>query len=236
MKHPVLAFGMAMVLCACSSGSSSSPSGGGPGQGGDGGADPGPDTSGSTPDLQVRPTSVYSGFDQTHTFRIPIAVYGAGKDLKVTLSDPSAATIEPAALKDPKGDDGKWYILTVKKVGQTSFTATAGGQSAQSSIHVVDYGRDRYAAGEKRYLNADGTKPACTKCHGGQDGIDHSPAALASVEDNRVETVITTGQRISGGPIPDVEQGHRWDPSEDQLAGLVTYLRALPPKNFVGIQ
>ncbi|HWL88447.1 MAG TPA: hypothetical protein VNO21_21740 [Polyangiaceae bacterium] len=231
--RPTLAVAAAMLACACSS---SDPSqSGSDGLGKDGDAGTAPDTSGSVPDFLVKPSAVYSGYDGTHTFRIPIAVYGAGSDLNVTLADPSAVSVEPAALVNTSGDDGKWYMLTVKQPGQTSLTATSGGHTGQISINVVSYASDRYGVGQQRYMNGDGDKPPCTQCHGGQNGIDHSPAALASAQDNQVATVIATGQSIAGFPI-QTTMNHRWAPDETTLDGLVTYLRALPPRGFVGVQ
>jgi hypothetical protein len=193
----------------------------------------GSDTSASVPDLQLRPAAVYSGFDGTHTYRAPIAAYGAAADLTLTAADPSVVSIEATALKNPGGDTGKYFMLTMKKAGTTQLTASSGGASSSATLTVTSYTTARYEAGEQRYLNGGGSssQPACTQCHGGQAGIDHSPAALASAEDPAVKTVITTGITIAGSPINSTPP-HMWTATEPQLDGLVTYLRALAPKNF----
>lgn len=191
----------------------------------------GSDTSNSTPDLQFLPAAVYSGFDGTHPFKAPIAVYGGGDDVVVTAADPSVCDIEPTALLDPGSDRGKWFMLTMKKAGATQLTTTSGGKSATVLLTVTEYAPGRYAVGESRYTNAAGAEPACLQCHGGQAGIDHSPAALASAQDAQIEAVITTGIKVAGNPIQSTPE-HTWTPTSAQLDGLVTYLRALPPRNF----
>lgn len=199
--------------------------------GGESDADLSGDTAGSTPDLQLLPRALYSGFDGANTFQAPIAVYGAGDDVTVTAADPTVVDIAPTALKDPRGDQGRWFMLTMKKAGATDITASSGGVTVSVPLTVAAYASGRYAVGKARYENAAGAEPACEMCHGGQSGIDHSPAALASAQDPEIETVITTGIKIGGSPIFSVPE-HTWTPTQAQLDGLITYLRALPPRNF----
>ncbi|WP_394847311.1 hypothetical protein LZC95_07570 [Pendulispora brunnea] len=220
----VLLVGVAMLACACSSSDSG-------GEERDAGTEP--DTSGSTPDFQVQPTELYSGYDEEHVFHIPFAAYGAGTDLKATVADTSVASIEPTTFQGDPSDTGKWYMLTVKKAGKTKVTVTSGGKTKEVSVNVVGYDKNRYAAGEARYNSADGSQPPCAECHSKKDGPDHSPYKLAPIPDNQVKLIITTGI-LDGFPIKDVQQNHRWTPNDEQLAGLVTYLRALPPRGFSG--
>src|SRR5687767_10989454 len=44
--------------------------------------------------FEFRPLKSFSGYDGTHTFKAPVAVYDSESDLKVT-GDTSAVTIEP---------------------------------------------------------------------------------------------------------------------------------------------
>ncbi|WP_394836967.1 hypothetical protein LVJ94_08670 [Pendulispora rubella] len=220
----VLLVGAAMLACACSASDAG-------GEQRDAGTEP--DTSGSTPDFQVQPTDVYSGFDGTNTFHIPFAAYGAGADLKATVADTSVVSLEPTTFQGDSSDTGRWYMLTAKKVGTTKVTVTSGGKIKEVSVTIVGYDQSRFQAGKARYTTADGSQPACADCHAKQDGPDHSPYKLAPIPDNQVRLIITTGI-LDGFPIKDVEQGHRWTPNADQLAGLVTYLRALPPRGFGG--
>lgn len=187
--------------------------------------------------LGFRPAIAYSGFDGTHTFQIPVAVYNAGTDLTVTADDATAATVTPTALLSPTKngitDAGKYFLVTTKKAGTITLTARTNGQSATSTITVTAYGTDRWTTGQQRYLTGEGGDPPCTDCHAGTAGIDHSPAALATVTDDAVGVTITTGVNPGGNTILiDGKPGHTWTATDAELAGLVTYLRALAPKGF----
>ena len=188
--------------------------------------------------LTFMPEKSYSGFDGTHAFVVPVAVYDSGDDLQVTADDPSAVEIVPKKLTNPvrpdgTTDNGKYFFVTVKKAGTITLTATSGGKTAESSITVAEYTTDRWAAGEARYKNGSGGEPACTECHVNGQAIDHSPAALATATDEKIAVVITTGISTSGFPIKiDNEPGHRWTVTDEELDGLVTYLRSLEPRGF----
>jgi len=188
--------------------------------------------------LAFMPEKSYSGFDGTHDFIVPLAVYDSGDDLKVTVSDPSAAEIAPKQLTNPvrpdgTTDNGKYFFVRVKKAGTITLTATSNGKTAESTITVTEYSTDRWAAGEARYKNGGGAEPACADCHVNGEAIDHSPAALATATDEKIAVVITTGISTSGFPIKiNDEPGHRWTVTDEERDGLVTYLRSLEPRGF----
>lgn len=188
----------------------------------------------ATPDLQLRPEASYTGFDGTRSFKVPFAVYGSGADLKVSASDPSAVEIVPAALANPQGDDGKYFLVTAKKAGNYTISAETAGRKVSSQLTISTYAPTRYTAGDTRYKVgfAPKSEPACTTCHGGAGGIDHSPASLASVPDEDVAVIISTGI-LNGQPIV-IAGGvkHQWTTTAAEMDGLVTFLRALPPKGF----
>lgn len=179
--------------------------------------------------LTFLPAKAFTGTDGTHTFKAPFAVYNGGDDLVVTVLDPSLVDIAPAALTDPKGDTGSYFMITAKAAGKTTLTATSHGRTASLSLTVANYEGTRYAVGEKRYTNDAGSDPPCTQCHGGAMGVDHSPATLSGIDDPSVATIITTGI-VNGTPITEVN--HAWMLSTADRDGLITYLRALPPKGF----
>lgn len=181
-------------------------------------------------ELEMSPGTMYSGADGTHSFLVPFAVYKGGEDLKVTLSDPSVADIAPATLTTAQSDEGKYYILTVKKAGATEVVATSGDSEARGSLTVAAYGPSLYAAGEARYKSGSGGQPACTQCHA-EGGIDHSPAALSGATDGKIRAIVRTGIGTNGQPIRTTDN-HKWTVTDAELDGLVTYLRALPPKGF----
>jgi hypothetical protein len=55
---------------------------------------------------------------------------------------------------------------------------------------------------------------------------------MASVTDDKLGTVITTGLSTAGFPIKEPTKNHRWAVSTDERSGLVTYLRGLEPRGF----
>jgi len=197
----------------------------------DTGTSPVPD---ATPELQMRPEVSYTGFDGTRTFRVPFAVYGSAADLKLTASDATAVEIAPASLLNPQGDDGKYFLVTAKKAGVITMTAETGGRKVTSQLTIAAYDASRYGAGDTRYKSgfAPKSEPACTQCHSGAGGVDHSPASLASVADEDVAVIISTGI-LNGQPIM-IPGGvkHQWTTTPSEMDGLVTFLRALPPKGF----
>jgi hypothetical protein len=187
--------------------------------------------------LAFRPNVVYSGYDGTHTFQVPLAVYDAADDLTVTASDPTLADITPKKLVDPNkngvADNGKYYWITVKGSGTITLTAKSGSATATATVNIVTYDPGRWAVGQGRYTTAEGTSPPCTQCHGGAGGIDHSPAALATATDEKIAATITTGIDPFGTVIKiNGQPGHHWQVTDDEKSGLVTYLRALEPRGF----
>lgn len=198
---------------------------GGGGGGGGGGSD-------ASFDLDIQPANSFSGVDGTHTFKVPIAIYRAGDDLKVTVSDPSIADVRPAkSLAGGGSDNGRYYMLTAKKAGVVDITGTSNGKTITAKLTVQDYAAGRYAAGEGRYKTGpDSDNPSCASCHQKAGGADHSPAALASVNDDEIQAIITSG--VKPGGVPIIGPKHTWLATQPQLEGLVTYLRALPPLGF----
>lgn len=193
-------------------------------------------------EMLFRPDKVYTGTDGTHTFKVPVAVYDSDDDLDVTASDGSALSIAKTTLKNPVSpdgitDNGKYFLITAKKAGTYELTATSKGRTVTASIVVTGYAANRYADGEARY-NADettGDRRGCKTCHVNGLAIDNSPAALATANDQDVVTIFKTG--VKPGPsvikIPN-EPGtqHKWDVTDAESDGLVTYLRALDPRGF----
>lgn len=187
--------------------------------------------------MSFSPDQVHSGFDGQHDFKVPIAVYDASDDLVMTAKDPSSATIVPVklvnAVVDGVLDNGRYFMVTPKKAGSIVLVAKSKGRTIEATLTVSAYTTAQWAAGKQRYENgAANGEPACTQCHAGSAGIDHSPAALASVDDQKVGAVITSGISTAGFPIRESTKGHRWDVTDAERAALVTYLRGLEPRGF----
>jgi mono/diheme cytochrome c family protein len=227
-----LALGTVAVSAAagCSSSSTSSPKPSDAGSSGNFDLDGFSGIDAAEIDLLILPNESFTGFDGLHTFKVPVSVYRADTDLKVTLSDSSVADLRPAIYADPQADDGKYYVLTAKKAGEVTITATSRGKTVTSKLTVQAYPQARYTAGERRYQNASGADPACASCHQKAGGADHSPTALSSATDQDIASVVTTGVKTSGIPITAVQ--HTWAVTPTELDGLVTYLRALPPRGY----
>ncbi|AKV04190.1 hypothetical protein AKJ09_10853 [Labilithrix luteola] len=188
-------------------------------------------------ELRFMPNVVYSGFDGTHTFQVPIAVYDADSDLTVTSSDPTMK-LDAVKLVNPVVDGvtdlGAYYLVTIPKAGSFTLTATSKGRSATATVNAASYAADRWAAGETRYTNASGTGLAqpCTNCHVKGQAIDHSPAVLATATDQEISVIITTGVKPGPSPILGVDGGHKWQVTAAERDGLITYLRGLSPRGF----
>lgn len=195
--------------------------------------------------LHLSPSREFSGFDGTHTFKVPIAVYGA-KDpsaVKLTADDPASATITPVKLKnvDPSADSGIYFMVEIKKSGTIALTAKAGSQEpATASIDAAAYDAARWTQGETRYMNPGSNgDPACRSCHVDGQAIDHSPATLASVADTDVGRIMTLGVKPSRATIStgctdcsDNAKKHIWTLTDDERRGLIVYLRGLEPRGF----
>ena len=183
-------------------------------------------------ELQVMPFASYSGYDGQHTFKVPVAIYGAASDVTLASSDPSAVKITKVKLTTPGNDQGTWFFAETQKAGTITLTATSKGKTADTTLTVKSYDPAAYETGKARYMNGsdDGKDPSCTKCHDAQSGgIDHSPAAMASDQDPDVKAIITTGI-VNEHPITSVV--HKWSATDTELAGLVIYLRSLEPNGF----
>ena len=188
--------------------------------------------------LTFRPERAFSGFDGTHAFTVPVAVYGAADDLVVTATDPSTAEIVPKKLANPSTadgtvDDGKYFFVTVKSSQTITLKATSNGGSAEMKVTVTPYSAERWEAGEARYKSPSGGDPPCTNCHVSGRAVDHSPAALSTVADEALSTAITIGVSTGGFPIKiNGAPGHSWKVTAAEREGLVTYLRSLEPRGF----
>jgi hypothetical protein len=187
--------------------------------------------------LTFRPETIYSGYDGVHTFQVPTAVYDADSDLQITASDPSALDIVAKTLVDPNKngtpDNGKYFFVTVKKPGTFKLTATSKGHTAEATLTASAYTPDRWDVGAARYKTGEAGDPPCTDCHVNGKAIDHSPAALATVTDEKIGFTITSGIAPGGYAIKiDNVATHKWHVTDPEKLGLITYLRALEPRGF----
>ena len=82
---------------------------------------------------------------------------------------------------------------------------------------------------------------ACTNCHaqgGDREGedVEHTPTQTAGYSDEDLVHIITEATKPAGipqriMPLPQWQKIHKWQMDEQQLAGIVVYLRSLEPKS-----
>jgi hypothetical protein len=224
--------------------------------GGDGDGDgDGSHADGNPAAAVVFPPTVHSGSDGVHEFRVPVStdlsnqVEGA---VSWATGDSSVATAESVATPDGVPPSrGVWAMITTTGDGQTSVTATIGRYSVSGEVLVAAYTSEQVAAGDTRY-HTDGTddRQACASCHQAEGGVDHTPTEMAFHDDAALLTVITQGHypdqclTDEGDPCTCDTAGctlvpgyvlsidHTWNLTETEAAGIVPYLRSLPPRGF----
>src|SRR5689334_14940214 len=134
-----------MSVTACGGGGSdgspaTSGGGGTPGGGG------GPGGSAVEAGFNVFPKTIFTGFDGMHTYKAPVIAVSEGEVIADgavtwTLSDPSIGELTTER-------DG--VMITAKKSGSATLTATHKGQTATASLTVYAYTAAAYAEGEQR--------------------------------------------------------------------------------------
>jgi hypothetical protein len=223
------------AIAATACGGSGSPSGSGPDAGTGGSTDGGGEIPPPPSDEDyIYPDTAHTGFDGMHTFKVPVSTNLTGT-VSWQIADPSIGDITPVATPPEYVDFGEtWALVTTKKAGTTTVTATSGGKSVTGMLVVSAYAAADVSTGEKRYNmpdNPTGTqRNACVSCHGLANGVDHSPVAMAYYADDEIISVVTTGMFPDGYVLQGVN--HAWNFTDAEKQGIVPYLRALPPKGF----
>lgn len=227
-------------------------SGGGDGAGPDGG---GSHADGNPAAAVVFPPVVHTGFDGAHSFRVPVSTDLSNQvegEVSWSTDDGSVATVDPVATPDGYPPSrGVWAMITTTGAGQTSVTATVGRYTVSGEVLVASYTSEQIAAGDTRY-HTEGTddRQACAFCHEADGGVDHTPTEMAFHDDAALLTVITDGHypdqclTDTGDPCTCGADGctlvpgyvlsidHTWNLTESEAAGIVPYLRSLPPRGF----
>ena len=245
---------MRLLVALCTALAVACTSGGDGGDGGDDSDGPGrPD--GNPGAAVVFPPVVHTGHDGAHEFRVPVSTDLSNQvegEASWESDDPAVATIEPIATPDGyPATRGVWAMLTAAGSGTTSISATIGAYSVSAEVLVAAYTSEQVSAGETRY-HTDGAddRRACASCHEAAGGADHTPTEMAFHDDASLLVVITEGHYPdecrtdegepcscgSGGcevvPGYVLSVDHTWDLSESEAAGIVPYLRSLPPRGF----
>jgi hypothetical protein len=190
----------------------------------------------------VFPQSIHSGFDGANVYKVPVATMlgergddGEGKasaDIVWTSSDTTVATIEKVAKpKEETLPIPNWAMITTKKAGTATITATLGTEKATAQLTVVSYTAEQNAIGKTRY-STEGSGIAggkCLTCHG-PTGTDHSPTRIGAYDDSGLLSAITTAAYPDGRKL--ALTNHKWTIAETEKVGIVSYLRSLSPRGF----
>ena len=200
------------------------------------------------------PPVAHAGYDGERDFLVPIYtdlshhVFG---EPSWTSGDESVATVEAVDPPEQYPRRGVWAMVTPQGPGQTTVSATIGAYTVTSTVIVASYSADQVAAGEARYTTSGtGDRASCASCHQQPDGADHSPTEMAFHEDEALFLVITEGrypdlcitdegdectcdtEGCTREPGYMLDLTHSWNLTEDEAAGIVPYLRSLPPRGF----
>jgi hypothetical protein len=191
---------------------------------------------GGVQDHHLMPDVAHSGYDGSSTFKVP--VYTTMEEAVFAMDDEAVASIEPVELPPELEDLGtfgkSWAMITTAQSGSSAFSAEAGGLRLEAQLIVAAYDPADVAVGDGRYNDPaspnETDRIACQECHGGPDGVDHTPLALAYFSDAEVLEMVANGLYPEGTEVN--EGNHHWNLTEAEAAGIVPYLRSLQPQGF----
>jgi len=204
---------------------------------------------GSAGSLKLLFAPMYSAFEPSHTYQLPVIVDGL-TGATFSASDPSKVDV----ANTPTG-----ALLTMKAPGKVTITAKLGAEVGTSELTISETTAADWERGNARYNTMvdalptpDGgtvtianffttrdAKGACTTCHSETAKllkIQHTPQQTGGYSDEQLITIFTMGNKPDGSRqrtnLPEFfwGMGHRWEIDEADKKGIVTYLRALPPK------
>jgi len=204
-----------------------------------------------TSTLNIYFNPMYSGYDGVHTYRVPATIDNGNGAAPVAgahweASDPSMVDIAP----DPTDPTGVGVLLTTKKAGTVTITATTKDAIGKALLTITAYTPDQWQLGQTRYTAGDMTTIGmqlhgsrskyvqCTSCHGTMVAIEHTPEQTGGFSDEEMKGIILHGTLPPQDLMVDIHGGaaqfkafHQWMvASDDEANGLVAYLRSLPPK------
>lgn len=263
-------FSFAMALCGLVAatalatgcgGDDSSPTGGTGGSGGTGGAGgTGGSTGGTgggntcTSGFPIIFSPVYSAFDGTNTYKVPVIAYGITGEVKWTSSDPDAVYFDPGKVEfGDAGAPGAAAMITTRKVGEFTITASSGTSCGTTKLTVTQATAEERERGSNRYNNGvplqldGGRTPACNNCHGSTNpnqmllDVQHTPQQTGGYSDEEMKNIFLKGEKPANGgcrvvtPCGTWTSIHKWEVSDDEAKGIIFYLRSLEPAPQGGI-
>jgi hypothetical protein len=202
--------------------------------------------------------SMYSAFDGSHTFMVPAHVQDTEIELSGWTAIPSTAVTFDAD-PDVAGGVMITIVEPVEDIVIAASSGPIGGTAPlHVTIATPEQwaaGEARYANGVDYELpmlnfadliNPDWEPPptpdnlACNNCHttgAKYFEIQHTPTQAARLSDEDLKTIMTTGMKPPGVDyrvLPEMLQHlyaefHTWEANDDELTGLIVYLRSLTP-------
>lgn len=204
---------------------------------------------------------MYSATDGMHRFRIPAIVVGIDQTLITwTASDHNSVSL----ANDPTTGGVMITALAPATVTITAQAGDLCGSSVLTIASATPddwmVGSERYNNGisyrppsrrDAGLALADAavssTIPACTNCHGptATDGrfrtVAHTPEQTGGYNDSQLDGIIRHGTVPDGGyfdpsivPYAAWHAFHQWTLSDEELKGVIVYLRSLTPAPQTG--
>jgi hypothetical protein len=208
---------------------------------------------------------MHSAYDGVHTFQVPVHVDGATIELSGWQAIPSSAvTFDPDP--DQEGGVLITVLEPVAEITIAASSGAIGGTAplyvTEGTPEQWEVGKARYNNGveyempninlldlfDPNYMPPETpTNLACNNCH--TTGakyleIQHTPTQIAYISDEDLQTIFTQGMKPDGIAYtvlpPPLEflypEFHTWDATDDEVKGLIIYLRSLTPTVMGDIQ
>jgi hypothetical protein len=185
-------------------------------------------------ELEIFPPKIFTGYDGVDSYQAPVITVNHSGNVTWTIADASLATLQPEG-------DGHEMMITAKKAGETTVTATNGSSTSTATLKIYSYTRDENSDGKRRYTtNIDADSPACSTCHAPGIGPDHTPTEIDADPDEEIANTFLTGIDPEGRSIRENsefgvllgQKNHVWKVPESQTTGLISYMRSLAPKGY----
>jgi hypothetical protein len=213
----------------------------------------------SSTGLKIVFSPMFTYYDGVHTFQVPAVVNGVRPtDVTWTTSDNAKVSLTPdpstGGILITVNNSGPGLTLAGAPA-QVTISAEANGLCGNSTLTITPAAEaDDFHDGAVRYndgidlrpagtdAGAVNTMAACTNCHGPTatngpfNDIAHTPEQIGGFSDSDLDMIIRQGQVPSGGyfdsSIVSMDRWHmfhQWQMTDEELRGLLVYLRGLAP-------
>ncbi len=183
---------------------------------------------GDTVTLNVTFSPMYSAYDGTHTFKLPVLATGGTGNVTFTASDSSMVDIVATSATGATLTMRKAGTTTIKGTDSTGSFGTAKLTVTQGDPADFETGKERYNNGVAAFSAPDGgvgdgglptmmgppgdfnpdPESACTFCHkpdgagmtstGSPIDIEHTPQQTGGYSDDDLVNIFTKGQKPAG--------------------------------------